>query len=74
MGSEMCIRDSSWGNLGEGEAHENTTANCACPFFDRCLKREEECGKRNYPLLPVRPGSTHLAACGPAVLEVEKNK
>ena len=67
-------RDYSWGNLGEGEAHENTTANCACPFFDRCLKREEECGKRNYPLLPVRPGSTHLAACGPAVLEVEKNK
>lgn len=54
----------------EGEAtgeDEKEPEGLGCAFYDRCPVRKESCKSRIQELLPVAPGSTHLAACYPSV-------
>lgn len=70
-------REETWGEACGGQAAEPSVPGAedkGCPFKDRCLKQRPECISVEVQLRPVRPGSTHLAACGPAVLEVERNE
>lgn len=70
-------REEIWGEVCEEEALEPSVPEAAdrgCPFRDRCFRKKPECKTAEVQLCPIRPGSTHLAACGPAVLEVEKNE
>lgn len=70
-------REENWGETSEGTAFEPSITGAedkGCPFKDRCFRKRPECSSAEVPLRPVRPGSTHLAACGPAVLEVERNE
>ena len=64
--------------LLEGEARELEeegeipgTPLTGCPFYPRCPRRQDSCRREEQPLLPIAPGSSHLAACGPALKEVE---
>ena len=70
-------REENWGETSEGSAFEPSIPEAedkGCPFRDRCFRKRPECSSTEVPLRPVRPGSTHLAACDPAVLEVERNE
>ena len=70
-------REETWGMACEGQASEPSVSwadKKGCPFKDRCFRKRPECSSTEVQLCPVRPGSTHLAACGPAVLEVETNE
>ena len=70
-------REENWGETSEGTAFEPSITGAedkGCPFRDRCFRKRPECSSTEEQLRPVRPGSTHLAACGPAVLEVERNE
>ena len=70
-------REETWGETCEGQASEPSVPGAeekGCPFKDRCFRKRPECSSTEVQLYPVRPGSTHLAACGPAVLEVETNE
>jgi oligopeptide/dipeptide ABC transporter ATP-binding protein len=70
-------REENWGETSEGTAYEPSSTGAedkGCPFKDRCFRKRPECSSAEVPLRPVRPGSTHLAACSPAVLEVKRNE
>ena len=70
-------REENWGETSEGTAYEPSITGAedkGCPFKDRCFRKRPECSSAEVPLRPVRPGSTHLAACSPAVLEVKRNE
>ena len=70
-------REENWGETSEGTAFEPSITGAedkGCPFRDRCFRKRPECSSAEVPLRPVRPGSTHLAACSPAVLEVKRNE
>ena len=70
-------REENWGETSEGTAFEPSITGAedkGCPFKDRCFRKRPECSSAEVPLRPVRPGSTHLAACSPAVLEVKRNE
>lgn len=70
-------RGENWGETSEGTAYEPSITGAedkGCPFKDRCFRKRPECSSAEVPLRPVRPGSTHLAACSPAVLEVKRNE
>ena len=70
-------REENWGETSEGTAYEPSSTGAedkGCPFKDRCFRKRPECSSAEVPLRPVRPGSTHLAACSPAVLEVKRNQ
>lgn len=70
-------REENWGETSEGTAFEPSSTGAedkGCPFKDRCFRKRPECSSAEVPLRPVRPGSTHLAACSPAVLEVKRNE
>ena len=70
-------REENWGEASEGTAYEPSITGAedkGCPFKDRCFRKRPECSSAEVPLRPVRPGSTHLAACSPAVLEVKRNE
>ena len=70
-------REENWGETSEGTAYEPSIRGAedkGCPFKDRCFRKRPECSSAEVPLRPVRPGSTHLAACSPAVLEVKRNE
>lgn len=65
------------GGMLEGEAREleenvrGASQSAGCPFYPRCPRRRPSCRSEEQKLLPIAPGSTHLAACGPALKEVE---
>ncbi|WP_419043417.1 ABC transporter ATP-binding protein [Enterocloster sp.] len=70
-------REENWGETSEGTAYEPSSTGAedkGCPFKDRCFRKRPECSSAEVPLRPVRPGSTHLAACSPAVLEVKRSE
>lgn len=70
-------REENWGETSEGTAYEPSSTGAedkGCPFKDRCFRKRPECSSAEVPLRPVRPGSTHLAACSLAVLEVKRNE
>ena len=70
-------REENWGETSEGTAFEPSITGAedkGCPFRNRCFRKRPECSSTEEQLRPVRPGSTHLAACGPAVLEGERNE
>lgn len=70
-------REENWGETSEGTAFEPSITGAedkGCPFKDRCFRKRPECSSAEVLLRPVRPGSTHLAACSPAVLEVKRNE
>ncbi len=58
--------------LLSGEAEAKEEEGSGCPFYPRCPRRQESCRSSQQQLLPVAPGSSHLAACMPALKEVEE--
>lgn len=70
-------REEVWGGTsGEEEMAPSGSGSegRGCPFGSRCFRKTPECEAAEVHLRPVCPGSTHLAACAPAVLEVERNE
>lgn len=63
------VRMQAGAPLLRGEAEALTGREGGCPFYPRCPRRQESCLLKEQTLRPVRVGSSHLAACGPAVEE-----